>query len=105
MGHVHEAAGRVPGAASLGVTHVLGRRSWTGNSLTGLVLQDRCLRQPGQAEATGLITSLFSHVTSVAFGAAVLMIVTAHRLERTRLNSSSMPHEIPVNVRFSVEQM
>lgn len=86
LGLVHEAAGGVFGAAGLGVAHVPGRPSWTGNSSTGLLLllQGRDLLQPGQAEVTGLVTRLFSHVTLVAFGAAVLTIATAHGLQRRR---------------------
>lgn len=92
VGLVHEAAGRVLGAAGLGVTHVPGRPSWTGNSRSGLILlQGRYLLQPGQAELTGFVTSLFSHIAFVAFGAAVLVIVTAHGLEKTRLSNSLMP--------------
>ena len=102
---VHEAAGRVLGAAGLGVTHVLGRPRWTGNSVTKLLLQGRDLLQPGQAETTGLLAGLFSHVTLVAFRTAVLAIVTAHSLETTRSKCSLMPPEVPVNVRFSVQQM
>lgn len=79
----HEAAGRVFGAAGLGVTHVPDRPSWTGNrSGTGLLLQGRDLLQPGQPEASvGFITRLFSHVTFITFRAAVLMIATAHGLK------------------------
>ena len=102
---VHEAAGCVLGAAGLGITHVLGRLRWTGNSLTKLLLQGRDLLQPGQAETTGLLAGLFSHVTLVAFWTAVLVIVTAHSLETTRSKLSSMSPEVPVNVRVSVQQM
>lgn len=75
---VHEAAGRVSGAACLAVAHVPGR---TGNSPAGLLLQGRDLLQPGEAEAAGLVTRLLGHVTFVAFGAAVLVIAAAHSLE------------------------
>lgn len=80
----HEAAGRVPGTAGLGVTQVLGWLSWIGNWLAGLLLQGRYLPQPGQAEATGLVTGLLGHIAFVAFGAAVLMVVAAHSLEGSR---------------------
>lgn len=101
LGLFHEAAGRISGAAGLAVAHVLGRPSWTGNSQNGLLLQGRDLLQPGQAEATGPLTSLFSHVTFVAFWAAVLMIATAHSLERSRWSGALIFPQIPVNVRFS----
>lgn len=80
VGLVHEAAGRVLGAAGLGVTHVLGRPSWTANSLAGNPLQGWYLLEPGEAALTKLVTSLLGNITLVAFGAAVLMIVTAHSL-------------------------
>lgn len=91
MGVLHEAAGRVLGAAGLGVAHVLGRPSWTANSLSGNLLQGWYLLEPGEAAFTELVTSLLSHVTLVAFGAAVLMIVTAHSLENTDRNPSKCP--------------
>lgn len=76
----HEAAGRVFGTAGLGIAHVLGRLSWIRKGLAGLLPQGWYLPQPGQAEATGLITGLLGHIAFVAFGAAVLMIVAAHSL-------------------------
>lgn len=88
MGLVHEAARCVFGAAGLGVTHVLGQPTWTGNNLIGFILQGWYLLQPGQAQVSRLVTSLLSHITLVAFGAAVVMIVAAHSLERIRFNGS-----------------
>lgn len=81
VGLLHEAAGRLPGAAGLGVTHVPGWSSWTGNGPTGLLLQGGGLLEPGQAEAAGLVASLFSHVAFVAAWTAVLVIAAAHGLE------------------------
>lgn len=75
----HEAAGRVSGTAGLGVAHVL---SWMGNSLAELLLQGWDLLQPGHTEATGFVTGALCHIALVAFGAAVLVIVAAHSLER-----------------------
>lgn len=78
---LHEAAGRVPGAAGVAVTHDLGWLSWTENSWTGLPLQGRDLLQPGKAEAPGPVTGLPRHVAFVPLWAAVLVVVTAHSLE------------------------
>lgn len=77
----HEAAGRVSGTAGLGVAHVL---SWMGNSLAKLLLQGWDLLQPGHTEATGFVTGALCHIALVAFGAAVLVIVAAHSLERNK---------------------
>lgn len=98
---VHEAAGCVLGAAGSVVAHVLGRPSWSGNGPTGLRLQGRDLLQPGQAESSGLVTWLCSHVTFVAFGAAVLTIGAAHSLDRTTWSGSLMLPGIHANVRFN----
>lgn len=84
---VHEAAGRVFGAAGLAVTHGPGSTG-TGNGPSGLPLQGQRLPEPGQAEVAGLVTRLLGHVTFVAFGAAVLTIVTAHGLDTRRENRS-----------------
>lgn len=81
-GRLHEAAGRVPGAAGLAVAHVPGWSSRTGNGPTGLRLQGGGLLEPGQAEAAGLVAGLFSHVAFVAVRTAVLVIAAAHGLER-----------------------
>lgn len=81
LGLLHEAAGRVPGAAGVAVTHDLGWLSWTENGTAGLLLQGRDLLQPGQAEAPGPVAGLSGHVAFVPLRAAVLMIVTAHSLE------------------------
>lgn len=81
LGLLHEAAGGVPGAAGVAVTHDFGRLSWTENSTTGLLQQGWDLLQPGQTEAPGPVTGLSGHVAFVPFWAAVLMIVTAHGLE------------------------
>lgn len=77
---VHEAAGRISGAAGLGVTLVPGRLSWTRNSQTGLVLQGRYLLQPRKAQVTWFVTSLLGHIALIAFRAAVLVIATANSL-------------------------
>lgn len=77
----HEAAGRVSGTAGLGIAHV---PSWIGNSPAELLLQGRDLLQPGHTEATGFVTGPLGHIALVAFGAAVLVIVAAHSLERNK---------------------
>lgn len=86
MGPVHEAARGVPRAAGLGVTHVVVRPSPCGSSLQG-----KDLVVPWDAQqAAGLVTCLLSHVTLVAFGAAVLVIAAANRLQGSHRNRNSL---------------
>lgn len=82
LGLFHEAAGCILGAAGIGVTHFPGKLSWKWYSPRGLPLQGRYFQQPGQSQTTGFITRLLSHVTLVAFGAAVLLVTAAHGLQR-----------------------
>lgn len=88
---LHEATAGVSRAAGPVVTHDLGWLSWTRNRLTGLLLQGCYLLQPWQAGTAALFTGLYRHVTSVAFGTAVLAVAAAHGLRGSKVTLVQIP--------------
>lgn len=82
---LHEAAGRVSGAACCAVASGPVRTSQAGNGLLGRdVLERRKLPQPGEAGCTGTIACLLGHVAQVALWTAVLTITAANGLRGWR---------------------
>lgn len=88
MSLLHEATARVSRAAGPVVTHDLGRPSRTGDRPTRLLLLGRNIPPPRQTGSAGHFTGLHCHVTSVAFRTAVLAIIAADGLGRSKVITS-----------------
>lgn len=64
-------------------------------------MQRSDLLEPGQAEFARLVAGLLSHIALVAFGAAVLVIVTAHSLQRSKPEQLVNTNRGTLNISYS----
>lgn len=98
---LHEAAGRVSGAARFAVARRPVGASRAGNGLLRLgrdFLERRELPQPGEAGLAGTVARLLGHVAHVALWTAVLAIAAANGLSGRRTTTGHIMISLAADV-------